>query len=90
MVALAPSPLEALPDSATYKHRSNQDLPIYILLRLTIRMQMLTTEKLEVYSLETSNPGPMVLDKVFTEPPQCYSWVRTRINSGPFIAPAED
>ena len=30
MVALAPSPLEALPDSATYKHRSSQDLPIYI------------------------------------------------------------
>jgi len=30
MVALAPSPLEALSDSATYKHQSSQDLPIYI------------------------------------------------------------
>jgi hypothetical protein len=53
-------------------------------------MQMLTAKKLEAYSLETSNPGPVVLDKVFTEPSRCYRWARTRINSGPFIAPAED
>jgi hypothetical protein len=52
---------------------------------------MLTTEKLKVYSLETSNTGPMVLDKVFIEPTSVLQLgVRIRINSGPFIAPAED
>jgi hypothetical protein len=53
-------------------------------------MQMLTTEKSEVYSLETSNPGHVVVDKAFTEPLRCYSWVRTKINFGPFVALTED
>ena len=41
--------------------------------RLTIRMQVLTTDKPEAHSWKHRIQVPVVLDKVFTESFQCYS-----------------